>query len=402
MMLMQKLRYRKMVKKNLLKNKENGDRASKINRGELPSGNLGVSGERSRIRGWKVIGLVDSLEGGGRHKFMPSFLRFTMAAADVEFRCFVGGLAWATDDEALERAFSLYGDIVDSKIINDRETGRSRGFGFVTFASEQSMKDAIKGMNGQNLDGRNITVNEAQSRGSGGGGSGGGVGYGGGGRYSRGGGGYGGRRDGGYDRNGGGYGGDRDRGYGDGGSRHSRGGDGGFILFAISMASADVEYRCFVGGLAWATDNDALEKAFSQYGEVIESKIINDRETGRSRGFGFVTFGSEQAMKDAIEGMNGQNLDGRNITVNEAQSRGSGGGGSRSGGGYGGGGGYSRGGSGYGGGGGGYGGRREGGYNRNSGGGYGGGGYGGGRDRGYSDGGSRYSRGGDGGAEGSW
>ncbi|MQI72081.1 RNA-binding protein, partial [Escherichia coli] len=93
-----------------------------------------------------------------------------MASADIEYRCFVGGLAWATDSEALEKAFSPYGDIVDSKIINDRETGRSRGFGFVTFASEQSMKEAIEGLNGQDLDGRNITVNEAQSRGSGGGG----------------------------------------------------------------------------------------------------------------------------------------------------------------------------------------------------------------------------------------
>lgn len=123
---------------------------------------------------------------------------------------------------------------------------------------------------------------------------------------------------------------------------------------------------------------------------VFGLQIINDRETGRSRGFGFVTFSSEQSMRDAIEGMNGQNLDGRNITVNEAQSRGSGGGGS-------GGGGYR------GGGGGGYGGggRRDGGYNR---GGYGsgGGGYGGGgRDRGYGDGGSRYSRGG-GASEGNW
>ncbi|KAK7312342.1 hypothetical protein VNO77_36128 [Canavalia gladiata] len=157
------------------------------------------------------------------------------------------------------------------------------------------------------------------------------------------------------------------------------------------MASADVEFRCFVGGLAWATDNGALEKAFSAYGEIVESKVINDRETGRSRGFGFVTFASEQSMRDAIEGMNGQNLDGRNITVNEAQSRGRTGGGG--GGGYGSGGGYSR------GGGGGYGGRREGGYNRNGGGGYGGGGYGGGRDRGYGDGGSRYSSGG---TDGSW
>ncbi|KAJ6716766.1 hypothetical protein OIU74_009320 [Salix koriyanagi] len=142
--------------------------------------------------------------------------------------------------------------------------------------------------------------------------------------------------------------------------------------------SAEVEYRCFVGGLAWATTDQVLQEAFSQYGEIVDSKIINDRETGRSRGFGFVTFGNEKAMRDAIEGMNGQDLDGRNITVNEAQSRGSGGGG--------GGGGYNRGsgGGGYGGGG-----RREGGggggYNR---GGYGsgGGGYGSGGGGGYGGG----------------
>ncbi|KDP46256.1 hypothetical protein JCGZ_10096 [Jatropha curcas] len=166
------------------------------------------------------------------------------------------------------------------------------------------------------------------------------------------------------------------------------------------MASAEIEYRCFVGGLAWATTDQALHEAFSAYGDILESKIINDRETGRSRGFGFVTFNNEKSMRDAIEGMNGQNLDGRNITVNEAQSRGSGGGG-----GGGGGGGYSRGGGGYGGGGrreGGYGGG-GGGYNRGGGGygGNGGGGYGGGRDRGYGDGGSRYSRGG-GASEGNW
>ncbi|KAK4752105.1 hypothetical protein SAY87_020903 [Trapa incisa] len=169
------------------------------------------------------------------------------------------------------------------------------------------------------------------------------------------------------------------------------------------MASADVEFRCFVGGLAWATDDHALGQAFSSYGEIIDTKVINDRETGRSRGFGFVTFGNEKSMRDAIEGMNGQTLDGRNITVNEAQSRSGGGGG-----------GFSRGsgGGGYGGGrreGGGYGGgRREGG---GYGGGYGGGrreggGYGGGRDRGYGDGGygggSGYSRGGGGFDGGNW
>ncbi|KAL8556061.1 hypothetical protein ACS0TY_003751 [Phlomoides rotata] len=175
------------------------------------------------------------------------------------------------------------------------------------------------------------------------------------------------------------------------------------------MASADIEYRCFVGGLAWATTDQSLEQAFSQYGEVIESKIINDRETGRSRGFGFVTFKDEDSMKNAIEAMNGQDLDGRSITVNEAQSRGGGGGGG-GGGGFrgprreGGGGGYGGGGSGgYGrreGGGGGYGGNGGGGgsYGRREGGG--GGGYGGGgRGGGYGGGDRSYSRGGD---EGSW
>ncbi|KAJ0252446.1 RNA recognition motif domain-containing protein [Hirschfeldia incana] len=162
--------------------------------------------------------------------------------------------------------------------------------------------------------------------------------------------------------------------------------------------SAEVEYRCFVGGLAWATGDQELERTFSQFGEVIDSKIINDRETGRSRGFGFVTFKDEKAMRDAIEEMNGKELDGRTITVNEAQSRGSGGGGGRGGGGYGGG----RGGGGYGGGGGGYGDRRSGGYG-SGGGGRGGGGYGGGGG-GYGGGGRREGGGyggGDGGYGGS-
>ncbi|XP_010446462.1 PREDICTED: glycine-rich RNA-binding protein 8-like [Camelina sativa] len=161
---------------------------------------------------------------------------------------------------------------------------------------------------------------------------------------------------------------------------------------------AEVEYRCFVGGLAWATGDQDLQRTFEQFGEVIDSKIINDRETGRSRGFGFVTFKDEKSMRDAIEEMNGKELDGRNITVNEAQSRGSGGGG----GGRGNGGGYRSGGGGYGsGGGGGYGsgGGGGGGYERRSGG-YGGSGGGGGR--GGYNGGRREGGGGYGGGDGGY
>ncbi len=144
--------------------------------------------------------------------------------------------------------------------------------------------------------------------------------------------------------------------------------------------------KLFVGGIAWATDDQGLRAAFEQYGPVVEAKVILDRETGRSRGFGFVTFEEGEHADAAVQEMNGADLDGRNIRVNEAQerSRGGGGGGYRGGGG---GGGY-RGGGGGGwdnnrGGGGGGGGGGRGGWDNNRGGGgrggYGGGGGGGGR-----------------------
>ncbi|XP_039140996.1 glycine-rich RNA-binding protein 2, mitochondrial-like [Dioscorea cayenensis subsp. rotundata] len=122
--------------------------------------------------------------------------------------------------------------------------------------------------------------------------------------------------------------------------------------------------KVFVGGLSYSTDDNRLREAFSSYGEVVEARVIMDRETGRSRGFGFVTFESGEEASGAISGLDGKDLDGRLIRVNHANDRT---GGFR-GGGYGGGG--------YGGGAGGYGGGGGGGY---GGGGYGGGGsYGGG------------------------
>ncbi|KAG8895201.1 hypothetical protein FRC01_012510, partial [Tulasnella sp. 417] len=118
--------------------------------------------------------------------------------------------------------------------------------------------------------------------------------------------------------------------------------------------------------LSWNTNNDTLTQAFSQYGQVVDAIVMQDRETGRSRGFGFVTFGTDAEAQEAINGMNENELDGRRIKVNLANARPSGG----SGGGYrgGGGGGYqqqrSYGQGGYGGGGGyqqgGYGGQQGG------------------------------------------
>ena len=103
--------------------------------------------------------------------------------------------------------------------------------------------------------------------------------------------------------------------------------------------------KLFVGGLAWATTDDGLLQAFEQFGEVLEAKVITDRETGRSRGFGFVTFADGAAADNAIQEMDGRELAGRTVNVNEARERAPRGGGG-GGGGRGGGGGYGRGGGG--------------------------------------------------------
>jgi hypothetical protein len=161
--------------------------------------------------------------------------------------------------------------------------------------------------------------------------------------------------------------------------------------------------KLYVGNLAYSVRDESLQESFSQFGTVTSAKVMMDRETGRSKGFGFVEMSSDPEAQAAINGMNGQPLEGRPLVVNEARPREerpggfSGaprspyGGGGRSGGGGSGGGGY----GGGGGGGGGYGGGGGGG-GRSGGGGYGGGG--GGR----SGGGGGYGGGGGGGGRGGY
>ena len=123
--------------------------------------------------------------------------------------------------------------------------------------------------------------------------------------------------------------------------------------------------RLYVGNLSFNTTADGVRTAFQQFGTVSDVHLVTDRETGRSRGFAFVTMGTTEEAAKAIEGMDGKTLDGPPLRVNEAEQRQARGGGGGGGGGYRGGGG----GGGYGGGGGG---------DRGGGGGYGGGGGGGG------------------------
>ena len=101
--------------------------------------------------------------------------------------------------------------------------------------------------------------------------------------------------------------------------------------------------KLYVGNLAYSVDNNALEEMFSSFGQVSSAQVITDRDTGRSKGFGFVEFSDAQAAKTAISEMDGKDMGGRALTVNEARPREDrgGGGGGRSGG-YGGGGGGGR------------------------------------------------------------
>jgi RNA recognition motif-containing protein len=131
-------------------------------------------------------------------------------------KLYVGNLSYQVDSSELEQLFGAHGQVVSAQIINDRDTGRSKGFGFVEMSSDQEAQAAITALNGQEHQGRALTVNEARPREerSGGGGGGGGRGFGGGG-------GGGGR--GGFGGGGGGGG----RGFGGGGGRGGGGGDRG-------------------------------------------------------------------------------------------------------------------------------------------------------------------------------
>ncbi|KAF9568608.1 hypothetical protein EC968_002870 [Mortierella alpina] len=242
-------------------------------------------------------------------------------------KLFIGGLSWNTTDDSLRQGFSEHGEVIEAIVVKDRDTGRSRGFGFVTFADDDSAEKAIHNLNNQDFDGRQIKVDRASERSSGGPPRGGRGGYN---NAPR----YGGQ---------GGYGG----GYQQGQQGRSEG-------------DWSRQAKIFIGGLNWATDDNTLRSKFEEYGQVEEAIIMKDRDTGRSRGFGFVRYGDKQSADAAIEALNDTEFDGRRIRVNLA-AEGSGGGHrgvySSGGGGYGSSGGYSSGGGGgYGSGGGGYGG----------------------------------------------
>lgn len=208
-----------------------------------------------------------------------------------------------TDEGRLREEFGQFGAVTDVFLPMDRATNRPRGFGFVTLATRDAAEKAISKMDQAQLDGRTIRVNESRPKGE---------------RAPPGAGGPGG----------------------------SSGGRGGF------NSAGAAEVKLYVGNVAFDTDDETIRKLFEQYGKVSDCFMPTDRDSGKVRGFAFVTMPAKDA-EEACNKLNGYEVDGRAMRVNEAQPKGGegGGGGGGRGGGGGGRGGYDGGGGGYSGGG---------------------------------------------------
>ncbi|OVA18056.1 RNA recognition motif domain [Macleaya cordata] len=186
------------------------------------------------------------------------------ASFSPDLKIFVGNLPFNVDSAELAGLFEQAGNVEMVEVIYDKVTGRSRGFGFVTMSSVEEVKAAVQQLNGYDIDGRQLRVNSGPPP-------------------------------------------PKD----DFPSRgSSRGG-----------SNSDSSNRVYVGNLSWGVDDLALETLFSEQGKVMEAKVVYDRESGRSRGFGFVTYSSADEVNGAIESLNGVDLNGRAIRVTVAEAR---------------------------------------------------------------------------------
>ncbi|KAG6554440.1 hypothetical protein Mapa_004357 [Marchantia paleacea] len=192
-------------------------------------------------------------------------------------KLYVGNLPWAVHSQQLAEIFQEYGNVELVEVIYDRDTQKSRGFAFVTMSTNEDAQRAIDALDGSELDGRVIKVNFPQTT-----------------------------KD--ASRN------DRYRNERTA-PRERREGEGYSPRPGGSFNSA---MKIFVGNLSWGVDDVALDELFSEYGKVVEAKVVHDKATGRSRGFGFVTMTKETEVASAIEALDGADFDGRTMRVNRA------------------------------------------------------------------------------------
>ncbi|KAL5717962.1 hypothetical protein ACHQM5_010910 [Ranunculus cassubicifolius] len=176
-----------------------------------------------------------------------------------EAKLFVGNLPYDVTSEKLAELFEEAGIVQVSEVIYNRETDQSRGFGFVWMQTVEEAEKAIQKFNRYALNGRYLTVNIAAPR----------------------------------------------------GSRPER----------PPRTFDEPSFRMYVGNLPWQVDDARLEQLFSEHGKVVQARVVYDRDTGRSRGFGFVSMSTQSELDDAIEALDGQSLEGRTIRVNVAEER---------------------------------------------------------------------------------
>lgn len=196
-------------------------------------------------------------------------------------KLYIGNLGYDTTVDDLRGHFEQHGSLVDITVVTDRDTGTSRGFAFATYSSAAEAQAAVDAMDGLEVDGRELRVNLSRPREE---------------------------RNNSFnnDAEGG-------RGYNRGGNRGGGGGGGG-------GGPVDAT-KIFVGNLGWETTTEDLQQAFGQYGELVDAKVITDRDTGNSRGFGFVTFQAPESAEKAITALDGMEMNGREIRVNVSQPK---------------------------------------------------------------------------------
>ncbi|KAL8480711.1 hypothetical protein ACS0TY_027306 [Phlomoides rotata] len=166
-----------------------------------------------------------------------------------DLKVFVGNLPFSIDSAALADLFQQAGNVEVVEVIYDKTTGRSRGFGFVTMSTVAEAEAAAQQLNGYELDGRTLRVNH--------------------------------------------------------GPPPPKSENSSFEGGRGPRRSSDNTNKLHVGNLGWDVDNVALETMFSEHGNVKEARVVYDRENGRSRGFGFVTYSSPEEVNSAIDNLDG-------------------------------------------------------------------------------------------------
>ncbi|XP_042056677.1 29 kDa ribonucleoprotein B, chloroplastic-like [Salvia splendens] len=204
----------------------------------------------------------------------------TEAEDTPDLKLFVGNLPFSVDSAALADLFQQAGGVEEVEVIYDKATGRSRGFAFVVMSSVEEAEAAVEQFNGYEVEGRALRVNSGPPPPK---------------RESP-------------------FGGSRGRERSSYGNSSFGGPRGGRERFGNTN-------KIYVGNLSWDVDNLALESVFSEHGNVQEARVVYDRDSGRSRGFGFVTYSSAEEVNRAVESLDGTELEGRPIRVSPAEDR---------------------------------------------------------------------------------